>query len=932
MKISKKTKYITVFSAAITLFVCLIFAVYLKLLPFCVSNPGTIEYIQKMVKESTGADLVIENPVLTTHFSPDLEFCVEKVYMSKEKQKLLDLNKFKLEVSLRKILFRNIVIKKLVARSIFVDVNGLEKLAPKPEKKKEQKNDWSFEVIDALLGVRECEIIYALNPETIIKLNGHRVGVNNAEKVKRNVYFQLFAKIFKKDKCVTLELKDNGRVYFKDKKFHIDNCPLSINNSNIFINLTADKKQNFDILLYSDNFNINDIIDFLNTQIVENNIQESLVYFNDLKGSADFKLNIKNNDINGKFELNKLSFKLKDVDNVPIILTKGVVDLTSKEVKLSGFEGYYDNNLQNKLDFEGTVKDYLNTMDSDIIGNARVRNDFFKKHLSKMAGVNLEIKGEAPTRIMLKSKNNIMDLVWLFMLKPGENIKVENDYLPFEDSLRLMESDMHFENMVLDIKALDYHMIPASELPDKNAPRKKIDKKDKPQPIFRMSSSIDIAKNNFIKYVSFEFPKPMPSEMLNAVLRQEIFKKGKIEGKLYIDNSGKFPVLSGKMSMDRVLVPSQMTFIKEAVLTADGNMIHLNALGGYRRAKFRFNGDVLNEIRFPIIVKDVNLSLEDIDALKVLEVFNNQNAAEDVITTDEGVISVNNSSEEFDIRNLIIEKCHFHLDKGSYKNIAFGNLDADLTLNKDGVIDIKSNRFDFAEGQSSLRTKLDLVNKKYNVKLGVLNVNSDILAEALLNLKREISGRAGGFLDLTTDDSMKLSGSIKFKVKNGTIEKIGLVEYLLKCASLFRNTISMINPLTVADIVTVPEGNFDNITGTIILKNNIATKINIKTSSPQLSNFIAGRYNIDNGDTSLRIYTKFSNANKGVFGFLRKVSLSSLASRMPMSSKNDENYYAVELSELPEIDADEKDCQVFLTKVEGDVVNNNYISSLKKIK
>ena len=65
-----------------------------------------------------------------------------------------------------------------------------------------------------------------------------------------------------------------------------------------------------------------------------------------------------------------------------------------------------------------------------------------------------------------------------------------------------------------------------------------------------------------------------------------------------------------------------------------------------------------------------------------------------------------------------------------------------------------------------------MVNKKYNVKLGVLRVNSDIIANALLDLKREITGKASGFLDLTTDETMKLSGTIKFIIKDGNKEEI----------------------------------------------------------------------------------------------------------------------------------------------------------------
>ncbi|MBP3490229.1 hypothetical protein J6K35_00020, partial [bacterium] len=132
--------------------------------------------------------------------------------------------------------------------------------------------------------------------------------------------------------------------------------------------------------------------------------------------------------------------------------------------------------------------------------------------------------------------------------------------------------------------------------------------------------------------------------------------------------------------------------------------------------------------------------------------------------------------------------------------------------------------------------------------------------------------------------------------------------------------------------VNIPEGNFDKISGTLDIKNNVIERMMIRSSAPQLSSFIAGRYDLETRDASLRIYTKFSNKNKGVYGALRNISLNSLANRIPLNSRNDSNYYSAELSQLPEIDADEKDCQIFLTKVDGDVEHNNFISSLKKIK
>ena len=180
--------------------------------------------------------------------------------------------------------------------------------------------------------------------------------------------------------------------------------------------------------------------------------------------------------------------------------------------------------------------------------------------------------------------------------------------------------------------------------------------------------------------------------------------------------------------------------------------------------------------------------------------------------------------------------------------------------------------------------------------------------------------------------SLKLNGNIRFLILDGTIGKIGLVEYVLKIASVFRNPIAMMSPGAIMDIIRIPEGNFDKITGELAIKDNVVNKINIKSYSPTLSALIKGRFDMEKHDTSLRIYTRFSSDKKTMFSFLRNISLSALANKVQMNTRNDANYYQSELVELPEINVANEKTQVFLTQVEGDVEHNNFLSSLKKIK
>ena len=945
---SLKLKIVTGLVAVSGIAIAMPFVLYLKVLPYAVSNPKVISYVEDFSKKSFGADLKVENPVLVTELSPNIRFSVGHILLKKDSKTVLNLENLESAFSLAEIFKKNLIITKLVADNIFVDVNRLVDMFPQDTTKPKTKSEWEVEAFDSLLGVKHCEFFYKLPQNVNIHVVGKNISVNNAEKIKRHLYFDITADVARAGRIVVLKFADNDKVFIEKKKLVVAGSPLKINKSNLFINFDINKKHNFNLELFSKNFNIKDIIELVETKVIDNNIDEILAYFKDLNGGFDFGFKMNNNNpkktqMNGSLKLNKISFKIVPVDNIPITLTKGKVNFDDKNLTIEGFEGFYDNRISNKIDFQGDVKDYLKTIDMNIVGNAKTTNDFFKLHLSKMIGIPVTMVGVADTRVNLKSKNNIFDVIGLFKLEKGTNIFVDEQALPFENSTRVMMADMHFQDMIFDLKSLKYYLdVPKNKLKTTSAKGQTqpvIDPNDTSvvhRLIFNLDSRVDVAKNNFVEFIGFEIPEPLPSEIINVIAKQRLLKKGTIAGKIKLYYTGKYPYLAGKMTIDKVRIPAQRTFIKHAELLAENKNIHLAADGRFKKSKYDFDADLVNEIKLPVIVKKSSVSVDYIDIEKFL--LTSTNTPQETKSVEEVTAEIPDSDDmgegevAYGVGSIIIEDCDLKLDKGVYKDINFGNLKADLTLDKDGVLNIQSNKFDFAEGISTLKVNCDLKKYLYYVRLGVKDIDSTTIAKSLLNLEKEISGKAMGLIELNTDKSLKMNGQIRFAIQNGTIQKIGLVEYVMKVASLFRNPLAMISPSTFSDLVNVPEGNFDKINGTLLIKDNVINSISIKSASPQLSAYIAGRYDIEQHDTSLRIYTKFSNRKKGVAGFLRNISLNALANRVPMSSKNDAKYYASELKELPEIDADEKDCQIFITKVEGDVEHNNFLSSLKKIK
>lgn len=929
MVMSKKAKIIVSLGATVGILAVAPFALYLKVLPYAVSHPTFIRFAEKMVNKYAELDVSIIHPELKTSLSPVIEFKVEELSVSKKGASLLSVNNFDTIISFKEIFDKNIIIQKLGADYIFADINKLMALS-QTKKEGQKKSEWEYDFFDSLLYVKKSMFMYKVEPETYVTLKADDLRIDNTQKVLRYVHFNLTSDIRKDGKDLHFNFADRNAVFIKNKAIWVQNCYLIFNNSKIFFNAWADKKKNYKIEVFSNKIDVADVLTLIDSGIVENNLDEPLSYFKDLKGSFNFNVKLSNNDLKGIVNLNKISCKIVPLSNIPLLLQKGKIAMTPRDITLSGFNGYYNNKQANKVEMHGTVKDYLKSIDTDIVARAVVTNDFMLNYLSKMIGTRVElVGGSTKTKIDLKSKNNKIDILWLFGVKKGQDILVDGASLTPVDYIRGVKGDLHFENNLLNIKSIDYYIVPDSFTKEQA---------QKVKPVVKLAGNIDFSKPEpFVKNLGFEIPRPLPSEFLNVLIGDKMFKKGKIAGKMEMINGANFPYLNGNLSMDEVFIPSQRVFVKHGEMTTTDGMLNLAAQGGYRRSKFDFTGNLLNQIKFPIVVKHTNLTIDNVDVEKFIASANNQSS--EAITSEKFDVKPSGEAKDnddntptFDIGNFIVEDCVLHIKEGKYKDINFDDVKATLTLDKNSVLNMYSNRFAIAEGHSSAKVNCDLKKHKYNLKLGILDVNSDIIATTLLTLPREISGKASGLIELNTDDKMKLNGSVKFMIKDGTIQKVGLVEYILKFAALFRNPLVMISPSTFSDLVNIPEGNFDKIIGTLSIRDNVVERMMIKSSAPQLSSFIVGRYDIEKSDATLRIYTKFSNRNKGFAGFLRNISLNSLANRIPLSSRNDRNYYSAEISQLPPIDADEKDCQIFLTKVDGDVEHNNFISSLKKIK
>ena len=944
---SKKVKISIIISSIIAIFVAAVLALYLAVLPRIVAMPEFWEYANGFVKETYGAELVVTNPCLKTSLKPEIAFNIDGMTLVKDGETLLNVKNMQSGINFSKIFAKEIKLQKFGVDDLYIDVNKLQHLKIKEGEQVEQKPcpitlDW----FDSLLYVKKCIFIYESPQKVMMKFLAGDISLDMSGE-PRYLHFKTLLDLEHDNDRLRLEFWDKNTVYIKDKKLIFDKFKFSVNKSEIVLDAKFNQDGKYNLDLSSKKFSIQNVDKFMRTNMLIANGSDVMNCFKDLVGDFSFDVKMSDKAFGAIVKVNKIVGKLVPLANIPLTITKGAIIVDPQNITVSDFDGYYGHQGKNKIGMFGNVFDYATKADTNlfITGDAY---DELAQHISKLAGIRIAFVNVSKfvVRVVCDVTGKVK-VTGGAKVPAGSNVTFEGASISPAKFDRAIGLDLEVLKDKLTINHINYYI--SENIAQNVTPQK---------PMVSIHGLVNCF-TGYLYNLGFEIPEPLPSEFFNVLIGQNILKRGTVAGKMNFVN-GEKPYLDGEMEIKSVRVSGQSFKINNGKLVAKDDSIHLSADGRFRRLNYKFDGNIKNCLLFPILVQNVNLNIDELDVERVMQTFapreqriavahkninpNRPKSAESKISTKYFEVEdtpKNETKQEnseaveqivFQPNLLVVNDCNFNVKKGKYKQINFGNLHATLTLSKEGMLNVQSNKFDFAEGISTLKLVCDLAKPTYYIRLGAKDVDVDVLSTAILNLPKEISGKAMALLEFNTDASAKLNGKIQFSVDNGSITKLGLVQYLLNVASLFRNPLAMISPTTFWDLVNVPEGTFKKINGTLVIKDNIIKQMMIKSSSPQLSAFIIGRINLVNMDASLRIYTKFSNIHKGFSGFLRNISLNVLSKRVKSNAKNDASYYAMELSQLPELETGEETAQVYLTKFDGDVLTSNFISQLKRIK
>ena len=526
---------------------------YLKVLPEAVQNQKVINYIEKIASEALGAELKIEEPYLKTDWTPYARIKLKKLTLKNKNKQLLNVENFDSELSLWKLrTHKEIDIKTVKVDNANADISGILNLPPFKTTHKKDEKGISVNIFKSTADIKNLEAFYQIDKENSVKVKAKDIKISDNPD-KKTLSYDMHAILMRDKSKLDILAKETGEntVIENKEKLIIKNSPLKVANTNILFNGEIDSKT-FKTNFKSKNFRVKDAVDIMNSQIVANNLSDYLVYFKDLDGYFDFDVDVNSKNIGGKVNLTKLNFKLVPLANLPVLLNEGKINFDNNLVTIKDFKGYYDNKPRNKIDFTGTVKDYLKSIDTDITGNAVVTNDFASKYLSKIISYPIQIKGQADTRIMLKSKYGKMDLVWLYKFEKGHGFLFGgNEESSINNAgIRVMVAKMHIADGLLAIKSLDYHL----------TEKKPKSRKEVHTPILSLNGNIELSGK--IRDLGIVLTKPMPSSFVNLLVQHDLFRHGTFTGKMKYINKGKKPVLDGDFQINEVGIPSQILTIR----------------------------------------------------------------------------------------------------------------------------------------------------------------------------------------------------------------------------------------------------------------------------------------------------------------------------------------------------------------------------------
>ena len=774
------------------------------------------------------------------------------------------------KVSLKyKLLHRRLTL--ISADKIYIDGNFLKSIK-KQEKKK--KNKFEFN------GIPEVHIQKIVFKSDKVNILGENIDTNND-------YITLKLIIDSPVLKEVVKFGDSGSLQVVENKLKANKFEIALGNSHLYLDgiLTDKNTKDFDII--GDKLPVSEIMPILlKFQKSKDPSKKFLENFKNFKGTVGVNLKVNSEGIWGTCVASDLGANAVWFD-IPLFFKEAVFNFRGQIIE-SAAVGTLGNE---KVTHTLKITDLLDPKKKLVVGEMNTTLTPKFKFVP-----NLTVLNSANVNLVYKIQNRKPDVYYNIDIPIKSDLIYNSFYLGLRDYKRNIYGNTFKDDNDLYLKKYKYSYFNSGKenivLSGDGLFIKNIDKTnpDKFVPQF-----LTIRTNGYA-----------PTSVIGAF--GEKVRGGEFKGDLKYDFKNN-QVLG---TFDIIKARHKAFKIENAhVITKDG-VFNVASNGLYKGEKYSAELSMKNNIFGDTLIYNMKLFLDKL----VFETTEDTNkkprkgASKDFSrTVKENPMTINNW--EIAINKIIRDKFVLESVKliGSMKN---------------NVFDFKMKEMKFADGIINANGFYDFGKNISKMTFEAENINSNKVAEMTLNLKDQIEGIARAKVDIDAKDMFRfLDAHCMFEVKEGFLPKLGDKEFMIQ------DTKYKLSEITNFDL-SQKDAMKDDIKGTFDVHNAEIKNINLTTWHELSAMLLEGSYDMEKQYADLQLFWHYSKeAPKGIRIFGIPVSLILKIVFRPEYSKE---LYKSKLSEIPQINAEEKNSIYYRIKLTGDINNNKTELTLKEIR
>jgi len=848
---------------AVGLYLCVVF-----MLPQIVNSKFTVNKLQSLILEKTGAETNITG--LKLKISPKLNIAlnIDSVNAKNNNVSVADIKNLALKY---KLLQKHLTL--VSADNIFIDGNYLKQFKKEGKKKKKGKSEFK--------GIPEIHI-----QKFVFKSDDANINVENFN-TNDNV-ITLKAGINTPVLKETLKLGNSGSFQIVEGKLKANKFEVILGNSHLYIDgIIIDKNKSRDLDIIGEKLPVSEIMPMLlHLQKSKDPSKKFIENFKNFKGTVNVNLKLNKEGIWGTCIANNLGANAVWFD-IPLFFKEAVFNFKGQTID-SIAEGILGNE---KVIHTLDITDLLNPQKKLVVGTMKTT---LTPKFNFVPG--LTVLNSADVGLVYKIKDRKPDVYYDIDIPANSDLIYNSFYLGLRDNKRKIFGNTFKDNNDLYLKKYKYSYFDS----------------DKENIILSGDGLFikNIDKNNpdkFIpQYVTIRTNGYAPTSVIGAF--GEKIRGGEFKGDLKYDFKnnqvvGNFDIIKARHKAFK---------IDNAHVVGENGICKVTSDGLYKGEKYTAELNLKNNIFGETLIYDMKLFLDKL----VLETTANADKKPKKRPSKDFSKTVKESEMTINNWEVIINK--IIRDKFILENVKLvGSL-------KNNIFDFKMKEMNFAGGIINASGFYDFGKNISKMTFDAKDIDSDKVAEMTLNLQHQIEGIASAKVDIDAKDMFKfLDAHCDFEVKEGFMPGLADKEFKIKDSKYKFSEITNVD-LKQKDLMK------DDIKGTFDVHNTELNNINITTWHELSAMYLEGSYEMEKQYADLHLFWHYSKeAPKGIriFGIPFSLIL-----KVVFRPENTKDMYSSELSKIPQINADEKNSCYYRIQLNGDINHNKTNLQLKEIR